>query len=443
MEALQLDEHMHKGKIVKMADITNNDQNIQVQENNNLPSDNNTNNKEKAKFIIEFIVSALSALAIIGGFFLYFDNKFDKINDKIDMCLKKEDIKNLEDSVEKMNSWIMGDIDEETSIGAKVRLNNLENDISEIQGGIEEIHSLLNISAININDSIILNDLVYTSSMENIESSEHTPFQLKTYLGKDAKGNEYELADVLNQKILLTYTENNQEVYFLGQLNEQLHWDGLCLTNSYNADGILQGICESNFTNGNRIDYKSFYLSNKKNEWIYTDRICESKGNLGISKKFQFEYNVPKNFTNTNVKVYDLLSIDDFTNIGDKTLLTYYSGYTKDGVYNDTYDYGKELDKRTPPYEIIFNSDGTISVLYIGQFKDGKFNDQTGNAQEFVLDMSQSPYKYFYYQGTFTSGERDHKVTDKNYVTPSEIEDLIKNVSFDIELNWHETENII
>ena len=115
--------------------------------------------------------------------------------------------------------------------------------------------------------------------------------------------------------MLLTYNENGKEVYFFGKLNKKFNWDGYCITNTYNNDGTLYGICESNFIDGKRIDYESFYLSSIEDEWIHTKRICKKDGNLGISERYNFQYNKVKNFTNTNVRIYDLLYIKDFSNL--------------------------------------------------------------------------------------------------------------------------------
>ena len=373
------------------------------------------------RLAIEVLVFIFSMFAAFGVLFKYFDDQYTKINEQISLCLTKKDIESLEASVEKIELWVEGDINDSTKPGANSRLEKIEN--------------TLKILAINVDDSIAMNNLIYTTSMENRTAAEPVSYDAETHLGKDSAGNDYDLGDVAGESVLLTYNENGKEVYFFGKLNKKFNWDGYCITNTYNNDGTLYGICESNFIDGKRIDYESFYLSSIEDEWIHTKRICKKDGNLGISERYNFQYNKVKNFTNTNVRIYDLLYIKDFSNLNDKTMLTYYSGYTLEGEYNDqTKNY---QNSSNPPYEIIFNDDGTIKILYIGQFVDGQFNDQTGYAQEIVFDSYQGINKYFYYQGTFTGGERDGEVSSSNYVTLSEIDKILENIEFDIELNWY------
>ena len=445
MGCLQQNSNFDKGKIIKMPNTKDNDyidnqlkelKVIVTQLQHNLTEEKNKKaKKEKIQFSIEIAIFVLTMLATFAGVFIYLEGKFDD-------CLTEKDIETLNTTVDKLNLWGEGDINDKSKIGAGIRIDNLETDIDEIKDGIGEIREAINISAININNSIVASNLVYTTSMENETSAKPVSFSLTTYLGSDPDGNEYNIEDVVGKKVLLTYNEDDKEVYFWGELNEKLQWHGHCVTNSYNKDGTLYGICESEFKDGKRLNYESFYLTKIKNEWIYTNRTCDENGNLGISEKFNFQYNEPKNFTNTNASVYDLIYIKDFSNSNDMTLLTYYSGYTLNGTYNDQYDYEKEQGKRTPPFEIIFDSDGYIEILYIGQFVDGEFHDQTGKAKEFVFDTSNNINKYFCYEGTFADGKRDGEVSSKDYLTVTEIEQKkIAGIEFGIELNWHEADD--
>ncbi len=86
----------------------------------------------------------------------------------------------------------------------------------------------------------------------------------------DIEGVSYVSDELIGQIILLSYAEGDKEVYFLGTYNENYHWDGYCVTNSYNADGTLYGICESQFDNGERINYISFYKEG--DDFIYGNR---------------------------------------------------------------------------------------------------------------------------------------------------------------------------
>lgn len=392
------------------------------------------NSKKRLGSILQFCTFLILLLSTFGGAFAYLHTQFSNMNDKIDDCLTEEDIADLRESVKGIESWILGDISDLSKIGANERFNTIENNINTI-------NNRLNILPIDITESTALSNLKYTTSMENMVDDILVPLTYGTYLGEDSNGKKYNIGDVVGETILLTYNEDDKEVYFYGQINEKLHWDGHCITNAYNTDGTLYGICESDFNDGNRLNYESFYLSNVKDEWIYTKRTCKKDGNLGVSQRYSFQYNKVKNFTNTNARIYDLLYIEDFSSLNNMTLLTYYSGYTLNGKYNDIYDYNDDKIERQPPYEIIFNPDGTIKILYIGQFVNGEFHDQTGNAQEIVFDSYKNINKYFYYKGTFTNKNRDGKVSSKNYVTQSQIDIILKDMNFDIKLNWYKTDD--
>lgn len=445
----------YKGKIIEMFNHRNEKNNNDFQDiikhletkiddlNTKIEKNNEAINKEKKKgklkFGLEIGMFALALIAALTSIFIYLDGKFSDINDQIANCLTEKNIESLRSTVEKLDMWAEGNINDKSKPGADKRISDVEDDIDEIKKGIQEINDTLHTSPINTNDSTLMSDLVGATSMENIGSPISTTFSLETFLGTDSDGNEYYLGDVIGEEVLLTYNEDDKEVYFYGKINEKLHWEGNCITNVYNSDETLYGICESYFDDGKRQNYASFYLAEANNEWIYTRRTCEDNGNLGISAKIKFEYNKTKRFTNANARIYDLLYIKDFFDPSDKTLLTYYSGYTLNGEYNDKYDYDKEKFERQPPYEIIFNSDGTIKTLYIGQFANGEFHDQTGNAREIVFDSYKSINKYFYYIGTFKAGKRDGKVSSKNYVTQTQINKIIEDMEFGIDLNWYKT----
>ena len=378
------------------------------------------NSKEKWRFVAEIGSFILLLLTAFGGSFVYLNTQFSNMNKRIDNCLTQDDIMELKTSVNEIELWVKGDINDINQPGANKR--------------IEKIEETLNISPIYVSSSTVESNLLFTTSMENQISITSNTFTLETYLGEGPNGETYNIGDIVDQRVLLTYKEDNKEVYFLGQLNSQCNWDGYCVTNTYNNDGTLYGICESNFKDGKRLDYESFYLSESKDVWIHTKRICTQDGNQGISEKYSFKYNDVKNFTFTNARIYDFLYVKDFSASDDKVMLTYYDGLTSDGKYNDPYG---------DAYEIIFRSDGTIGTLYIGQFADGCFHDNTGQAKEIVFDASNNINKYFYYNGTFTYNKRDREVSSKDYVTQDQINEILGDKKFSIKLNWYITGDTI
>lgn len=377
------------------------------------------NLQEKKHLKIEIIGIIIAVIGVLIPVFIYLDGKFTDVNVSIDECLTEKDIKSLTESVKEIELWVQGDINDSTKPGARSRLDKIE--------------ETLNIHPIDITTSAMLEGITYTTSMENVMAPPTSKiYTLTTYVGKDSEGNKYNISDIVNETVLLTYIEGGKEVYFLGQLNDNCHWDGYCVTNAYNSDGTLFGVCESNFDDGKRLDYESFYLSTIENEWIHTKKSCEDVGNLGTSEIIAFKNDKIKNFTTTNVKIYDFLYNEDFKKLDDKILLTYYHGYTSNNNYND---------ETGDAYLISFNSDKTIKTLYIGQFKNGAFHDQSGKAIEIVFDSSNDINKYFCYKGTFKNGNRTGAKPPYDYITQPEIDKIIADVNIDPNLlNWYKTE---
>jgi len=404
-----------------------------IKKNSNTDKESNKNGAWK--YIIEIVSFLLLLGSALAGSLIYLHAQFSSLNNQINNCLTKNDLEDLETSVEEIEKWIDGDRNDKASNpGANSRL--------------EKIETALNIRPINITTSAMLEGITYTTSMENVMAPPPTGnYTLTTYVGEDSEGNEYNIGDIVNETVLLTYIEDGKEIYFLGQINENYHWNGYCVTNVYNSDGTLNGICESNFEDGIRKDYKSFYLSeDNKDEWIHTERTCDENGNLGISIKYSYQCNITKNFTKTNARIYDILYLEDFSDLEDKVMLTYYNGYTLDGKYNDPPIHSKSNDDKKDnnqrfSYEIIYNADRTIGTLYIGQFVGGDFDDNTGEAIEIVFDSSNDINKYFCYKGTFKNGNRTGAKPPYDYVTQTEIDNLIKPANIDPNLlNWYKTE---
>lgn len=408
MGCLNLKKYKHESRIIKMPKKKKN----VIQEENS----NNVNNKKiSAKAIIEIIgaiFTIVSLLAILFGAYNYVESKFDKLNDKLNECLKKDEISNLTTDVSEMREYLYSD-------------DGVKDQLGEFSDKMDKVTNLLNITAIKAdvtteeyirsNVSIVDNDI--SNSTSSISSD--------TCIGTDSEGNVYIAKNLVDKTILLTYTEDDKEIYFLGQYNKNYHWNGYCVINTYDADGKLNSINESNFDDGNRLDYESYYLSDKQNEWIYTDRDCKKEINEGISIRYKSNFSKQKNFTATNVRVSDLIYIESMKEYDNKEILSYYMGKTSNGVYND--DSGNA-------YLVRYNSEGFVSVYYKGNFKDGDFEDE--NAIEIVLDESDNINKYFLYNGGFTRGER---ISDDGikYITQDEINTILKENGCKDNFTWY------
>lgn len=409
MGCLKLDNYIeeYEGDIINMSRNKNN-------KNANNQS-KNTQIQSKPTKVIEFPITAVVTivLAIITGI-VYIVSSITTLNNKYDTYDKKFS---------------------EFSENTNTKLSELSTDIDEINkyifydGGVKtqlnDINEKLNIPTVE-SQSDILSYVPKTSKEPNDENLVNSPLTDNTCIGTDTEGNQYIAKDCINKTILLTYTENGNEVYFLGQFNENYNWNGYCVINEYSSDSKLIGISESNFDNGNRIDYKSFYYDGN-NEWIYTNRVCNEDGNDGISVFYNLTYDKIKNFTNTNVRITDILYADKFVENFNPTITAYYKGRTSELKFND--DSGDA-------YLVKYQDDGIVQALYVGKFEDGELNDDKKDSSwEILFEDSIEGYKYFYWTGIFNHGRRDN---DNNicYISQDEINDIVKKYNFECELKW-------
>lgn len=378
----------------------------------------------KTFLVLGFLcTSVISIIAVYQNIDSYFEDKFNNIDERfnaidkrIDSCSTKDDIEEIEAEISEINTFLHGK--------------------DGVDRQLEDINKVLNIQPTS--SEYNPNDAFDRASIEKNDTSKvSTPYKPNTTIGLDNDGNILKAQKYINEPIFLTYTENNQEIYFLGQYNKNYCWNGYCVTNVYNSNGILLSICESNFDDGKRLDYKSYYQDS--GNWIYSHRKCidenlknnsdeeDEKNNIKETIKYKFIYNEVKNFTKTNARTTDIIYVDDFINSINPIMLSYYHGDTSDGKYND--DTGNA-------YLINYFEDGTVKTLYFGNFKNGKFDDFTGNAWYIVKDTDTD---YMYYKGHFENG-----ITKNNEgctighppLSKKDIENYLKENNCNLELNW-------
>lgn len=409
MGCLKIYEENHEGKIIKMS------------KKDKKSKTENTTFLSKIKFFFKETKATITTLIFVGGFVgsiiliyykidTYFDKKFKDIDERFDDCSTKKDIENLETEISIINNFLYG------KDGVDRQLEDI-NKVLQIQPVSTEYIPNLAIDEITIEK----NDLPNSTA----------PYNPNTVIGTDNNGNVYIAQEYINETIFLTYTENNKEIYFLGQYNENYHWDGYCVTNAYNSDGTLYSICESNFVDGERQDYKSFYQDS--GNWIYSNRTCsnenkkDKENSVNESKKYKFVYNSLKNFTKTNVRVSDIKYVDEFINKINPILISYYYGNTSGGKYNDN---------TNTAYLIDYFDDGTVRMLYYGNFKNGYPNDDTGNAWYIVKAENTD---YMYYKGYF--GEDGNTLNNPGYkfennLSIDRINEILKQNNCNLDLKW-------
>lgn len=365
----------------------------------------NSQKKEKNKgTLIGQISVALSIATIILGAYWQITQKIENIN--VNIAKLQENQKKLNDNLSRIDTEskeIYKDIYEDKGVNTQLR------DIWDILG-IEPYKA----------DENFVGEL---GNVEHFNSNAHSSISRTTVIGTDANGNAHLADELIGKMVILVYTEDDKDVFFMGKFNDNYHWDGYCITNVYYKDGTLFGLCESNFDDGKRMDYISLYREDN-NEWTYTNRNIGADGNSGITKCYTYSTSDVKNFTETNVRTNDFILPDDYIEQNDFKMLKYYSGTTSKEVYNDT---------SGNAYEVIYYSDGTVKTLYNGQFVDGTFNDSTGNAWD--ISYSEKEGVYIYNKGIFKNNYATDTV-ESEPVDLNRINKIIDGKKYDCELKW-------
>ena len=128
MGCLNLKNCKHESRIIKMPKKKKN----VIQEEN---SNNVNNQKSSVKAIIETGLAILTGLSLLFGAYNYVESKFDKLNDKLNECLKKDEINNLTTDVSEMREYLYSD-------------DGVKDQLGEFSDKMDKVTNLLNITAI-------------------------------------------------------------------------------------------------------------------------------------------------------------------------------------------------------------------------------------------------------------------------------------------------------
>jgi len=301
--------------------------------------------------------------------------------------------------------------------------NNTSNFIFNVYGGIvldkdtysDELNNSVN-AAISVEDN-------------NVSKSK-TALSDNDVIAKDINGKEYYASDLVGKQIILEYydKEDDKNVYFQGAYNENYHWEGECVTNSYYLDDRFFGACESKFEDGVRKDYKSIVVSDK-NVWSYADKECRDNGNYGVNIKYIGDTNV--GISSSADSGINLFSVDM---VMDKlmqyiSINSYYNGITVDNMYSDN---------TGDAFLVKFDSQGYVSLLYQGPFSKGLMHTGNSDCLGWEIVFSEENSKYYCNEGVFINGSA--KSYSPNTISVQEIRKYIqnKNTDFGVNLVWRE-----
>lgn len=318
------------------------------------------------------------------------------------------------------------------------RFARLESDIDRIDRNMSDVMSSINelnhnlgiaegkISAIPLQSTGDLTENIMQMSYQKNEDVYYSSLNLGdgiVAVGIDST--EYTAEDLQNQPIIIAYQENGQDVFFMGQFDENNQWDGECLINVY-KDGQFVIATEALYDSGKRIEYEQLFPDNGR--WIYSKREDRDEFNGGDTWTYELAGTVKQQISSDSPKAEDMIRPSDIEDAIDKVRLSHYHGNTSDGKYND--DTGNA-------YLIEYYDDGYTRLLYQGRFSDGLQDDGTGDAWQIAKGADTD---YMLYKGIFQSGQQAQSQNDakewENPVQESTIEEYTKGKPYESELNW-------
>lgn len=374
----------------------------------------NSKNKKRTNFfeIIQGPLIVAGVIAAVGW----------GINTHAQLRVIENNISHFTEDIEDMQvdiSTLQTDIDK-----IKTDVSSLQTAVADLQETVYGTHT------INLTSSAIQNMQVVRS--QNDISIVSSPAWGDTdVVGTDVNtGKIYTAEELKNTKILMPYTQDGQEVYFLGQFSDNIRWDGTCIINIY-KDNQLILISEAIYDDGMLLSYKQVLPDTNnagKKVWLISERVCVDKVNSGETWSYICESDYVKSFDMDNVLVSDIFDVENFQKTIDLKLEGYYYGNTSGGALND--DTGEA-------YIVKYFDDGTVRTLYKGCVKNGNFNDDTNNAWYITKEEDTS---YMYYKGKFKDGIPQNNVGSEfiNPISVDEIKEIIQNQEFKSELRWQE-----
>lgn len=384
--------------------------------------------------ILASIISSLTVYMVTGGFSSWRNRTTDVATIKADQQMIKNEFQKLGDAEanDKENT------DNEIKSINKT-LIDLKHSTDDINKRLDRIDLNQMNSAFTVKPSKQLASSLALKSSSDFHGGTIGTIQAESKdtaaLSLDGK-NEFSFRDLVSKKMVIPYNVGNEEVFFCGQYNDQLHWDGNCVLNVY-KDGKLSFITEANYVDGTVVSYLQVFSSENDSEWIISRRNADEEGYYGITVKYDKKNDFKQQFETSRVSGTDLYLADEFADkyisrSGLEKMNSYYKGYTSGGLYND---------HTGDAYLITMDDEGDVLTLYHGGFTDGNFNDDSGDAWEITRKTKkpadQDDMKYMYFHGKVRDGKFESGKDNKNNLSQQEIDDIIEDYTFDIETSWH------
>lgn len=238
---------------------------------------------------------------------------------------------------------------------------------------------------------------------------------------------KYTAQEIANQRVLLPYQDGTKNGYFYGELSESGDWNGDCTINVY-EDGKLIFIKEATYENGHLLKSRQafpYFFNEYQKVWAISDRTNYGGYSDGETRIYKWELDYIQRFESDKIAPRDIVTIDEFQSGISPDMFAYYHGRTSNGLFND---------KTGNAYMVHFFDDGSVRMLYVGNFKDGRLHDLTGNAWYIVRGKSAD---YMYFKGIFMGN--DLVECTSSFSPPlslEKIKEIIGDRNFHIQLRW-------
>ena len=408
-------DHMRKDKNKKVK-TSRKKQETQGKERDKDYSINIDNNKAEdikngKKRISHDTVIACFVTAVVAFASSYYTTSMKIGADISAMQEKNSNIQSSVDKIEaKIDNLVISDTKNSTNVEA-------------MQKEIDHLYNYVSINVICLDQGWLGKTLIYQSN------APQKVYSLGAYSQNDkvgvikGSGEEIFAEELRGKKNILYYEEDDYTVVFYGAYNEDYHWDGNCLINTY-KNGILIYISYAIYDDGKLLSSIDVYSGENKSDCpIWNIYYKQNYTGYNCGDIYSYEYHEVENELDLEkLSVSDLVYPEQFRESNGEEVLSVYHGQTKDGNWNDT---------TGTSYYVKYDSNGCVTLLYVGDFADGQFNDS--EALEIVFDSTQN--KYFYYKGAFIKGNR--KKEDNHYISKEEIDNMISDVFISQDLKWN------
>lgn len=399
---------------------------------NNSTTNNTILIKKISDFFKHPIVAAITATIIVNSISGIISNTFIIPNR---FTLLENDLRKMRDSVSALDKTVSENNKELNNTIGELKINvAVLNDRTDTMK--DHIFALEN-KIDNVNrytPTVITKNLLSTSYNDNKSYSLTSPtWNSSDIIATDSKtGEKYTSEQLAGEKLVFSYIDGKQEVYFLGQYNDNYSWHGDCVINVYENNNLVL-IMDAEYNNGELLYYKQVMTHTIKNEidlWLISERKHNIDGtNTGNTWSYLREEQYQKDFSLDDVEANDIINVRRFKTTINTSLVGYYNGNTSEGLYND--DTGEA-------YLVRYSLDGTIKTLYMGKFVDGKFDDNTGNAW-YITRNDDTDYMYF--KGIFKEGvtQQSKNSIFENNLSIQRINEIIEGINFNCKMNWYNT----